>query len=96
MPPRAEKLWIALIVLCSLPGCAVREVPVVPPAPVIVKAAECPVPEVPVLPQLDAALPFDAPKNVALLLERDDLCRQYIKGLQATLRCYESQTKDHE
>ena len=64
----------------------------VPPAPVIVKAAACPAPEVPVLPQLDAALPFDAPKNVGLLLTRDDLCRQYIKGLQATLRCYDAQS----
>lgn len=94
MMPRARRLWIALIVLCSLTGCAAREVPVVPPAPIIVKAAACPAPGVPVLPQLDAALPLDAPENVRRLLLRDDLCRQYIKGLQATTRCYESQTKE--
>lgn len=93
--PHAGQLWIALTVLCSLVGCTVREVPLVPPAPVIVKAATCPGPEAPVLPQLDVALPFDAPKNVRLLWERDDIARQYIKGLQATIRCYESQTEDH-
>jgi len=76
-----------------LGGCA-TPAPRVPPAPVITGAAECPAPDAPVLPMLDPALPFDAPDNVRALLERDDLCRQYIKGLQATVRCYESQTKD--
>lgn len=92
--PRAGRLWIALIVLCSLTGCTART-PVVPPAPLIVETANCPAPPVPTLPALDAALPFDAPQNVRVLLERDDLCRQYIKGLQATVRCYESQGKEH-
>lgn len=90
---RAKKLWIALIGLCSLSGCAAGVSPVVPPAPVIVSAAACPAPDAPLLPPLEAALDFDALENVAALLERDDLCRQYIKGLRATVRCYESQTK---
>lgn len=91
---RARKLWIALIALCSLTGCAAGGVPVVPQAPILVRTAVCPAPDIPVLPRLDAASAFDAPDNVLALLERDDLCRRYIKGLQATIRCYESQTKE--
>lgn len=91
MTLRATRLWIALTALCSLVGCASRDDGGVPPAPVIVPAAVCPAPDAPALPRLDAALPFDAPDNVRTFLERDDLCRHYIKGLQATIRCYESQ-----
>lgn len=90
--PRAGRLWIALTALCSLTGCAAGS-PVVPQAPVVVRTAGCPAPDAPGLPALDPALLFDAPENVRSLLERDDLCRQYIKGLRATVRCYESQTK---
>lgn len=94
MTPRARRLWIASIALCSLTGCAAREMPVVPQSPVVVETANCPAPDAPWLPPLDAALPFDAPENVRLLLERDDLRRQYINGLRATVRCYESQSKE--
>lgn len=90
--PHARKLWIALTVLCSLTGCAAGNA-VVPQAPEIVRTAECPAPDAPVLPALNPALPFDAPDNVEMLLERDDLCRQFNKGLQATVRCYESQAR---
>ena len=95
MTPRANVLCCALIGLCSLlsvAGCAPRAT--VPPAPVLVGTAECPAPQAPVLPELDAALFLDDPANIDPLLERDDLLRQYIKGLRATVRCYESQTKE--
>lgn len=91
MRPRAGRLRFALVVLCSLTGCTAGT-PVVPQVPVIVETADCPAPPAPSLPVLDAALPFDAPQNVRVLLTRDDLCRQYIKGLQATVRCYEAQS----
>lgn len=84
----------ALLAAILVSGCAAREGPFVPPAPVIMSAAACPAPDAPVLPPLDAALPLDGPDNVRALLERDDLCRRYIKGLQATIRCYESQSKE--
>ncbi len=81
-----------LAALCCLSGCAAADMTPAP-APVIIQAAYCPGPTAPALPPLDPALPFDAPDNVRVLLDRDDLCRHYIKGLQATLRCYESQTR---
>lgn len=88
MMRRAMQLLIVLIVLGSL-GCAARQAEpelVLTPPPV-----ECPAPVRPVLPSLDAGLPFDHPENVQALMERDDLCRAYIQGLEATVDCYRRQ-----
>lgn len=88
MMRRAMQLPIVLIVLCSM-GCAARQAEpelVLTPPPV-----ECPAPVRPVLPALDPALPFDHPGNVEALMERDDLFRAYIQGLEATVDCYRRQ-----
>jgi hypothetical protein len=45
---------------------------------------------------LDGTLPFDAPPNVAALLERDDALRGYAKGLEAAVDCYRAQTAPME
>ena len=42
------------------------------------------------MPDLNAEEPLDGPENVARLLERDDLLRNYINGLNAALRCYQA------
>lgn len=85
-------LWIASIVICS--GCAKPA-----PAPQIVMApaaVTCPAPARPELPRIDGALPLDSPANIEALMTRDDLLRQYIRGLEATVDCYKAQTtKDH-
>lgn len=88
MMRRAMQLLIVLIVLCSL-GCAAHQVGpelMLTPLPV-----ECPAPVRPALPALDPALPFDHPCNVEALMERDDFCRAYIQGLEATVDCYRKQ-----
>lgn len=64
-----------------------------PTAPVLVLPEPCPAPLPPVLPDLDSGLYFDAPVNMEALLTRDDIMRQYIKALVATVRCYEAQTQ---
>lgn len=81
----------SLIGLASLgTGCArAPAVPVLPPAPVVRVLPDCPAPARPVLPLLDGALPFDAPLNMDVLLRRDDLIRQYLKGLEASVFCYQ-------
>ena len=89
------KMPLGLVFLLLLGGCALSA-PRVPPAPVVVGTIECPAPESPVLPELDAALSLDAPGNVRALLERDDLCRHYIEGLRAAIRCYASRIKGDE
>ena len=84
MMTRAIVLLIASIALCS---CVTTQAQPV----VIVPVAECPAPARPTLPSLDAELPFDHPENVQVLMERDDLCRAYIQGLEATVDCYRRQ-----
>lgn len=88
MMRHAARLLIALIVLGSM-GCAAHQAEpelVLTPPP-----SECPAPARPALPSLDAELPFDHPENVQVLMERDDLCRAYIQGLEATVDCYRRQ-----
>jgi hypothetical protein len=86
---RAIVLLLVSIALGSL-GCAARQSPT-PTAPVIVLMAECPGPFRPALPFINGALPFDHPVNVEALLERDDVFRAYIHGLEATIDCYRAQ-----
>lgn len=81
---RAVALCCVLIVLCS--GCGRKQ----PFAPSVLTLSDCPAPPVPVLPELNAGEPLDGPKNVARLLGRDDLLRDYINGLNAALRCYQA------
>ncbi len=82
-------LWIASIVICS--GCAkpAAQQIVMAPAAVI-----CPAPARPELPRIDGALPLDGPANIEALMTRDDLLRQYIRGLEATVGCYQEQTRE--
>lgn len=88
---RAMLLLIALTGLCS---CNAR--PALPPVMVVHASAICPVPARPELPRIDGTLPLDGPANIEALMTRDDLMRQYIRGLEATVDCYKAQTtKDH-
>ena len=87
---RASALLIALIGLGSLPGCGDMR-PSLPPPPVILNLPDCPAPERPDLPQIDGHLPFDAPRNIAAILERDDVLRLHIKALGAALECFRRQ-----
>ena len=81
-------LLIALIALFSF-GCAQKQA-----APPINPAAfECPGPFRPELALLDDTLPRDNFENIKILLLRDDVVRQYIKGLEDTIACYENQTR---
>jgi len=85
----ASVLLIVSIALGS--GCAARQIQV-PPAPEIVRMEECPCPERPDLPLINGGLPFDHPVNVEAVLERDDVYRAYIQGLEAAIDCYRAQT----
>ena len=89
---RAGVLLIGLIVLCS--GCGEKRVEV--PAPLILKLPDCPSPEPPDLPSFDGGVPFDSPENAARLLERDDVLRAYIDGLEAAIRCFRRQRTSDE
>jgi len=90
MPPLLALTALgSMLALCGLTGCASRPAP---PSVLIVATQPCPAPVRPVLPMLDGTLPFDAPPNVAALLERDDALRGYAKGLEATADCYRAQT----
>lgn len=80
---RAAPLWLALICLGNLCGCA-RTVYV--PAPVALP--DCPAPARPLLPPYDPALPFDAPGNLDVTLRRDAILKRYAEGLEGSLRCY--------
>lgn len=83
-------LLIVLTVLCS--GCAKpAPVPQIVMAPA---AVTCPVPARPELPRIDGTLPLDGPGNIEALMARDDLLRQYIRGLEATVDCYREQTRE--
>lgn len=88
-------LFLASIAGCSLlTGCGARELPALPPAPIILKLPDCPAPTPPVLPVLDAALPLDNPENLETLLIRDDVIRAYLRGLEAAVNCYKR--RSHE
>lgn len=85
---RAFVPLIGLIALCSLYGCGGKRLPEVPAPPAILNLPDCPVPERPALPRIIGAIPFDAPENIAVFLERDDIMRAYIKGLEAAVGCF--------
>lgn len=89
----AKSILIGLIALSGsvFSGCAGKDVPRVPAAPVRVKLQECPKPHKPDLPLLDRTLLSDTPRNLNIRAERDDLTRQYISGLEATDNCWRSQ-----
>lgn len=78
---RAVALLSVLIVLCSC-GCGSKQT-----VPLILNLPDCPAPSVPVLPELSGEEPLDSPENIVRLLERDDVLRAYIDGLNAALRC---------
>lgn len=83
-------LFLALIAGCSLlTGCGARELPTLPPAPLILNLPDCPAPAPPVLPLLNGNLPLDSPENLETLLIRDDAIRAYLWGLEATITCYQ-------
>ncbi len=90
MMRHASVLLIVSIALGSL-GCSARQVQV-PPAPEIVRMEECPCPERPELPAVIGSLPLDHQVNVEAILERDDVYRAYIQGLEAAIDCYRAQT----
>lgn len=85
-------LLIALTGLCS--ACGPKQTAHEPLA--IVPIVECPAPQPPALPVLQGGLPFDHPSNIAAMMERDDALRMYIKGLEATCKCYQSQIKENQ
>jgi hypothetical protein len=85
---RAKLPLIVLIVLFSLAGCAAPGRPSLPAPPVMLNLPDCPAPARPALASIDGGLPFDAPANVAALLERDDALRLHVQGLEATITCY--------
>lgn len=82
--------FCGLIVLCSglSSGCAAA--PLLAPAFVSL----CPAPATPVLPELQAEA-LESETNTRILLVRDDITRNFIKGQQATITCYESQFDGH-
>lgn len=86
----APLLLIALIGLCS---CAARPVP--PQVTVVPAMSHCPAPHRPALPLLRSELPFDHPANITALMERDDILRGYVHGLESCVRCYQQQTESN-
>lgn len=84
----ATVLLIVLIGLCSLAGCGGKRAPELPAPPAILNLPDCPAPERPLLPLINGGLPFDSPENIESFLERDDIMRAYIKGLEAAVTCY--------
>lgn len=85
----------AAFLAASLTACGTVR-PSLPPPPVILSLPDCPAPARPALPRIDGALPFDAPGNVAAILERDDTFRQHITALEAALACFRRQNPTGE
>lgn len=81
---RGKRLLQGLIVLCSLSflGCK--------PDISVSTGMYCPKPEKPELPFLTDKYFLDAPVNIEILMQRDDMIRLYIDGLEETIRCYEN------
>lgn len=84
----AKLLLIALIAASSL-GCAQKYTT----PPIDMGIVTCPAPGKPTLPLLDENIPLDNFENIKALLLRDDIVRQYTKGLEDTIACYEKQTR---
>lgn len=85
---RAPLLLTVSIALCS---CAAKPAP--QPSVVVPPVIECPAPSRPVLPALVPELPFDHPANIGAIMERDDLLRGYVHGLESCVRCYQRQSE---
>ncbi len=95
--PHVKRRLIALTVLFNMmlaTGCSSRPEPV--PPVILVTIKPCPSPPRPSLAFIDGAQPFDAPCNIEALLERDDVSRSHIMGLEATIQCYEAQIPKNE
>ncbi len=84
----AKPLLIALIVASSF-GCTQS----LATPHIDVGIVTCPGPAKPSLPLLDEGLPLDNFQNIKVLLLRDDFVREYTKGLEDTIACYEKQTR---
>lgn len=84
---QGKKLLPALIVLCSCISACGKNIPV----PVEIY---CPQPQKPELPLLSADLYLDSPANIEILMQRDDIMRGYIEGLEDTILCYENSQKE--
>lgn len=89
----AHGLLTALIVLCSLAGCAARQEQGMQSV-LVLRTPDCPSPEPPRLPKIRGDEPFDSGANITLLLERDDLMRAYITGLEASMECCRGVSRD--
>ena len=89
---RVNAPLIVLIGIFSMAvaGCGTKS-PALPAPPVILNLPDCPAPARPALARMDGDLPFDAPANVAALLERDDALRLHVAALEATILCYRRQ-----
>lgn len=86
----AASCLLTLIVLCS--GCVGSKAQPIP-APVVVLPVMCPRPQPPTLPQLAGVNLLESRQGYAILKLRDQKIRDYIKGLNAALDCYDGQTK---
>lgn len=94
MKRRAAVCLIVLTALCS--GCAAHEAPAPVPEPVLIRPARCPRPEPPVLPKLSVLAFLESREGYAVLKLRDERMRAYLKGLAASLTCYEAQVGGEE
>lgn len=94
MKRRAAVCLIALTALCS--GCAGREAPAPVLEPVVIRPARCPRPAPPVLPKLGGVAFLESREGYSILKLRDERMRAYLKGLEASLACYEAQVNGEE
>lgn len=81
---RVKRLLPASIVLCScfLLGCK-KNISVSVPV-------YCPEPIKPDLPVLLEQYYLDSPLNIEIIMQRDDIIRSYIEGLEDTILCYKN------
>lgn len=94
MKRRAAVCLIALTALCS--GCAAHEAPAPVPEPVVIRPVRCPRPEPPALPKLAGLAFLESREGYSILKLRDERMRAYLKGLAASLACYEAQVGGEE
>lgn len=89
----AASCILILTALCSV-GCASgggKTPPV--PEPILILPVFCPRPHPPALPKLAGVNLLESRQGYAILKLRDQKIRDYIKGLDAALECYEGQTQ---
>lgn len=79
-----KKLLPASIVLCSLLGCQHT---------VAAVKTYCPEPIKPELPLLLEEYCLDSLPNIEIIMQRDDILRLYIEGLEDTILCYKNSQK---